>query len=201
MKNAIIGIDQSYTDTGIAIAARSKILTALSLPLERCENDTVKRSSLKARLEIAIELCYQNKHEPIIYIEAVRINSGQTTFDYIKRAGAMESVIIDLCFYKGIECRSVASNSWKAKIVGSREKVPNSIGIPPEKYKTYEYTHKLGLDEYTLQECSKRTRNYVKQLEDGTKLKYNDNTGDSCCIALYGCLPEETQRYNVLVGR
>lgn len=201
MKKAIIGIDQSYTDTGIAIAAGGKILTAISLPLYWQANDTIKRNVLKDKLVDAINMCRDKKKDPIVYIEAVRINQGQTTFDYIKRAGAMESIIIDTCFYYNVDCRSVASNSWKAGILGSRKKVENEKGIAPEKYMAYKYTCRIGCDRYTLMECGDRTRKYVSLNSNGKKLKYNDNVGDACCISLYGCLPEEKQVYNVLVER
>lgn len=201
MKNAIIGIDQSYTDTGIAIAVGGKILAAISLSFDKIDYDTEKRILLKNKLHHAINLCYNNGYKPIVYFEQVRINKNQTTFNYMKRAGAMESVIIDLCYSEKLECRSVSSNSWKAKVLGSRKKIENEKGIAPEKYIAYEYTHKLGLDKFTLQPCSNRTENYLLIDKRGTKLKYNDNIGDAICISLYGCLPQKDQVYQTLVER
>lgn len=201
MKEAIIGIDQSYTDTGIAIAVRGEILAAISLPFANTDHDTKRRNLLRKRILDAITLCHKHDYYPVVYYEQVRINKNQSTFKFVKRSGAMESVIIDLCYDCNITCRSVSTNSWKAKVLGTRDKIKNNKGIAPEKYVAYRHTHKLGLDKYTLEPCSNRTKRYVKKLDDGTKIKYNDNIGDAICIALYGCLRDSDQVYQTLTER
>ena len=51
MKNKIvIGIDQSYKDTGISISMNGKIKMAKHVYLEKCKNNSERRSMLQKRL-------------------------------------------------------------------------------------------------------------------------------------------------------
>lgn len=204
LMKATIGIDQSYTDTGIAIAVNGKIEVARSIPLHELDNDSEKRNQLEIVIDRAIALCTRKELIPQIYIEQPRINKGQTTFDYIKRAGAMEAKIVDICYMLDYRCYAIASNAWKSAIVGDRDKEDNSCGVPPQKWHTAQYTLSQGYDRFVLQGASTRTHNFIRHatiddvkvrsnIQPAQKLKYNDNIGDAICIALYGELPAEQQ--------
>lgn len=195
----VIGIDQSYTDTGIAVAADGVIQAAISLPLSSLSSDTQKRLELRTKLISCIKNCIKHDSIPEVYFEQVRINRGQTTFNYIKHAGAMEATIIDTCAEYDVNLYSVASNAWKSAILGTRDRVPNILGIPPEKYLTYEYTSLHGYNKFTLYKASKQSRYYVERDADGFPYKYNDNIGDAICICLYGCLDSDKQKRTKLV--
>lgn len=204
-KQAVIGLDQSYTDTGIAIGVNGRIRAAKSIPLEKLGSDTLKRNSVIDGLYSAIELCRKNgifDCDISVYIEQPRINKGQTTFDYIKRAGAMESCIVDYLYneYNGIiNMYSVSSNAWKAVVLGTREERKNNVGIDPRKYLMYEYCIEHGFDDYVLQTCSKQTKRFVTCDANGNKLKYNDNIGDAIGICMYGFVPENDQKKKCLL--
>lgn len=207
-KKVIIGIDQSYTDTGIAITTKGVVRNAFSVPLSGYSSETEKRMALKENLIKVIDKCIDNCYNEIeIYIEQVRINKGKTTFDYLKRAGAMEALIIDIVYmhkyiraHEHIKLYSVSTNAWKSKILGGRQAIKNSSGIDQAKYATFQFlTQRKKLSKYVLQKASKQTRNYVYKDDDGNKWKYNDNIGDAICIALYGYINEkDTTRKELL---
>lgn len=195
MKKAIIGIDQSYTDTGIAIAVNGVIQTAFSVYLKGCKHDTERRMILQKRLVDCINFCEKHNYDPDVYFEQIRISGQQTTFNYIVRAGSMVATIVDTCYQYNADCYSVTPNAWKTSILGSTKSKVIGMGVDPKKALMYEYCVKKGYDKYVLQPANKRTRNYIKlDIDNQTKLKYNDNIGDSIGIALYGSKPENEQK-------
>ena len=201
----VIGIDQSYADTGITIAYNNQIKRILNVKMKSCKNNTERRKALKKTL-IQVFTRMSNKAseigncEIICIIERIRLQSAQPgekhflNFPYIKGIGALNALIVDTAYDFNIPVYSVDTRSWKSQIVGTSKPKSNKYDLPPEKWPTIEYVIRLGWEQAITDEVSNRkTKGVVKQV-NGVKYTYNDNKADSACIALYGFLPPTKQK-------
>lgn len=198
----VIGIDQSYKNTGItAIQESDIVLFARSEKFEGCENNTEKRNRICLFLDRKLSNLKKISDDIIVIIERIsmRAEKGGFSKNYVQATTAMISAIIDTCYLFNIPVYSVDTRSWKFQIVGTTSPKKNRYGIPPEKYPAIEYLRDSGRLKYICEENVGKRRNgvvMVKERHTGrTKEVYvNDNIADSFCIALYGFLPEEKQK-------
>jgi hypothetical protein len=201
MSKVIIGIDQSYTRTGITILNDKKIIRMKSLDFKDCKNNTEKRLEIYTYIETLFKRLLkkevQNKNV-IIITERIRLRSqGFLSEDYIKSTGALVATIIDVADIYDIPVYSVDTRSWKSQIVGNSKPLQNPYGINPEKYRTILYLKQKGLLKYIVEEYKGRGKKGVINVKiDGKKVpcKINDDMADSYCIAMYGFLPESKQK-------
>lgn len=201
----VIGIDQSYTRTGITILKNKEVVEMFSLDYEYCKNNSEKRTALENTLhEMVLE---HNIANPLVITERIRLRSqGFLSEAYIKSTGALIATIIDFFhYYNEIPVYSVDTRSWKSQIVGSSKPLDNPYGINPEKYRTILYLRDRGLLKHIAEEykgSSKKGIISVKMdvVEGGKKVKkkvpceINDDLADSYCIAMYGYLPKGKQK-------
>lgn len=188
-KRIVIGIDQSYTRTGISIAADGRLLKVSSINYRGCTIKSTKRKELAKVLTKVIELNKHKASEMVILCERIRTfshgskkqepgaepNAGMfISTNYIKATGALIAIIVDTAYEYGIEVYSADTRSWKSRIVGSSKKIK---GDP--KLATVMHVKKLGFD--------------VSSLNKKQAVVYDDDAADSACIALYGFLPEKEQ--------
>jgi hypothetical protein len=172
-KKIVIGIDQSYTRTGISIAADGKLKMVKSFNLKGLKSKTEKREFIKNKVGDIIDFCFSRSKNVIIIVERIRLftggsnkNKGFLAMPYIKSTAALITIIVDVAYNRGVNVYSVDTRSWKSKIIGtSRRKGGNT------KVLTLEYVKKLGFD-----------------------IGKDDDAADSACIALYGFLPENQQK-------
>ena len=97
MHTIVIGIDQSYKDTGISVWFDGKLKQATDCFTHNLENNTIKRKTLKAKLMniagklYAKKLAYDaiNEHCDIVcIIERIRLQSqGFINIDLMKKNG------------------------------------------------------------------------------------------------------------------
>lgn len=193
----VIGIDQSYTRTGITILKDKEVVEMFSLEYEHCKNNSEKRTALENTLhEIMID---HNITNPLVITERIRLRSqGFLSEAYIKATGALIATIIDFFhYYNEIPVYSVDTRSWKSQIVGNSKPLKNPYGINPEKYRTICYLRDKGLLRYIAEEYKgKGTKGVINVKIDGQKVpcKINDDLADSYCIAMYGFLPKSKQK-------
>lgn len=198
----VIGIDQSYTRTGITILKDKEVVEMFSLEYEHCKNNSEKRTALENTLhEMVLDHSITN---PLVITERIRLRSqGFLSEAYIKATGALIATIIDFFhYYNEIPVYSVDTRSWKSQIVSSSKPLPNPYGINPEKYPTILYMRRKGLLHWIAEEYKGRGEKGViwanRTLTDGKKekvrVKINDDLADSYCIAMYGFLPENKQK-------
>lgn len=205
MSKIVIGIDQSYTRTGITILKDKQILEMHSFDFKSCKNNTDKRNVIATFLEDVI-LEQEIDNSIMVITERIRLRSqGFLSEDYIKATGALVSTIIDVCRPLNIPVYSVDTRAWKSAIIGSSKPLDNSYEINPEKYRTIVYMRDKGLLKYIAEEYKGRGKKGVinvnmSVIEHGKKVrkkvpcKINDDLADSYCIALYGFLPESKQK-------
>ena len=194
----VIGIDQSYKNTGISICKDGILTNIRSIPLKHLEDNSERRNRLAKVLYNIFSLVSLRASEGLIdvyvIIERIRLQSqGFINIDYIKGIGALNAVIVDQAKQFNILVYSVDTRAWKSAIVGTSKPQRNKYGIDPEKWPTIQYVKSLGFEDKILVPVSNRKKNGVFEI-DGIKYTYNDDAADSACIALYGFLPQNKQK-------
>lgn len=196
MSKIVIGIDQSYTRTGITVLKNKQIYRMKSLDFKGCRNNTEKRELLSDVLESLINEADSENIK--IITERIRLRSqGFLSEAYIKSTGALIATIIDVADTYDIPVYSVDTRSWKSQIVGNSKPLDNKHGINPEKYRTILHLKQKGLLRFIIEPYKGRaTKGIVNVNIDGTKTpcKINDDLADSYCIAMYGYLPKSKQK-------
>lgn len=197
----VIGIDQSYTRTGITVLKDKKIYRMKSLEFKECKNNTEKRLELYTYIEMLLKRPlkkYVEQKKVKIITERIRLRSqGFLSEAYIKSTGALIATIIDVASMYDVPVYSVDTRSWKSQIVGSSKPLENKYGINPEKYRTILYLKQRGLLKFITEPYEGRgTKGIININIDGIKTpcKINDDLADSYCIALYGYLPKSKQK-------
>ena len=148
----VIGIDQSYTRTGITILKNKEVVEMFSLDYEHCKNNSEKRTALENTLhEMVLD---HNIVNPLVITERIRLRSqGFLSEAYIKATGALIATIIDFFeYYNEIPVYSVDTRSWKSQIVGSRKTLKNTYEINPKKYRTICYLKDRVLKNFFFKE-------------------------------------------------
>lgn len=190
-KKIVIGIDQSYKNTGISISADGKLLKVSSIYLEGYVSNSAKREYLAEKLKKILEKVYNKAGEVICIIERIRLRSkGFLNIDYIKSIGALNALIVDAMSLYGIPVYSVDTRCWKAQIVGtSKPGNPDNIwNMEPEKYPTFEWLKmnypNLLMSVFIDMTDSRKKKNVFE--ENGKLWKINDDACDSAAISLFG---------------
>lgn len=193
-KKIVIGIDQSYKNTGISVASDKGLECISSINLIELQSNSEKRSEVSSGVSEVIEHYKPLAKELIIIIEKIRtFSQGFISTNYIKSIGALNACIVDTAFKYGVDVYSVDTRSWKSQIVGSSKPQENKFGISPEKWPTIKYIKKLGYGKELLVPASKSKKKGVVHV-NGKPYTINDDAADSACIALYGFLPKERQK-------
>jgi len=178
----IIGIDESYTRTGISIVADGKLKSVSSIDFKGLKTKSQKRKALHDKLISTIDKIQLRASSILIIVERIRTFSKNKndkfniSTNYIKATGALIASIVDSASEYGIEVYSVDTRSWKAQVVGS-SKGNNKEG---NKMLTIRHVKRLGFD--------------VSSVNKKGNIVYNDDASDSACIALYGFIPENRQK-------
>ena len=187
-KKIVIGIDQSYTRTGISIAGDGKLLKVGYIPFEPSECHSEKRKKVKDKLTQIIRLNKPKASQMVIIVERIRqFSGGNLSMDYIKSTGALIGCIVDTAGEFGISVFSADTRSWKSQVVGTSVPRANKYNVDPKKWPTIEQLLSRNdvVQEDLLVEVGKRSKKFAYCI-GGTKYCYNDDAADSACIALYG---------------
>lgn len=180
-KKLVIGIDQSYTKTGISIAADGKLLKVASIGFKGARIKSEKRKMLANTLTKVLEKNAHKAKECVVICERIRHFShgddgkakdagGFMNMAYIKATGALIAVIVDTAFeFGGVAVYSADTRSWKSQVVGTPKAIKGD-----KKLATVRYVKSLG---FKKDICSVNKKGEVV---------YDDDAADSACIALYG---------------
>ena len=186
-----IGVDQSYANTGISVVSKSKLKSVRAIELSKLKNNSEKRLALAFEIKKTIDFVLRkNQHAKIIIIiERVRVFSQGVLAPKIIRSLAMlDSVIIDVAYFKGVEVFSVDTRCWKSKVIGTSKPQNNKFGVDPRKYPTIKWCIKKGLTEKLLIEIkSRKTKNtFVDPKNENRRLMFDTDKADSIAIAFFG---------------
>jgi hypothetical protein len=175
--HVVIGLDESYTRTGIGIAADGKLRRISSTNFKGCKNKSEKRQELKRILIQILESVQPKASLVTIICERIRLKSQKfISIDYIKSTGALMGTIVDVAAEYGVKVFSVDTRSWKAQVVGTSKGEGN--GPLANKIPTLRYVAGLGF------------YNDIVSLNKKGEKVYNDDAADGGCIALYGFVPK-----------
>lgn len=182
MKLLVIGLDQSYTDTGLCIAVSGVPKYAESISFGEAKSKTEKRKAIIRRLE-AIILRYKDLYDIEVVIEAIRLFSGSEphiSTSYILSTAAMVGSIVDLADKYNVGVFWVETRSWKKYVLGSSKPSGKKLlGVKDIK--------KVDSVLYALSLGFKDSISYkVERGKNKGQIRYNDNIADSICIAIAG---------------
>lgn len=187
-KRVVVGIDQSYNNTGISIAADGKLVKVRSLKLDKHETNSDRRRALAETLDGLLKAVCPKAKTVVCIIERIRLRSqGFLNIDYIKSIGALNSIIVDVCHKYSIDVYSVDTRCWKAQVIGTSKPMPNDFGVPEEKWPTVKWLIKQGWEDSILIPIEgRKTKGTFTR--DGQKYMYNNDAADSAGIAMFGFL-------------
>lgn len=153
----IMGIDASYTRTGLAIAEDGKLKTVKSIKFKGLKKKPEKRANLKMKVEN-----YIKKYQPdMIVVERTRqFSTGDKPFialNMIKTGISLLTTIIDVAYENGIPVYSVDTRAWKSAVIGTSKPKSGDKKLP-------------GLE-------------FVKSL--GFEVYDDDDASDAACISLF----------------
>lgn len=150
-KKVVVGIDQSYSNTGISIVADGEIKIVRSLQLSEYKTHSEKRRALRETLDGLLKSVVPKAKEVVCIIERIRLHSqGFLNIDYIKSIGALNSIIVDVCDLYGVKVFSVDTRCWKAQVIGTSKPAPNKFGVPEEKWPTVKWLLNQGWENSLL---------------------------------------------------
>lgn len=184
-KKVVIGIDQSYNNTGISLAADGKLKKVRSLSLDKYKSNSERRRALAETLDGLLRAVCPKANGVVCIIERIRLRSqGFLNIDYIKSIGALNSIIVDKCQEHGVEVYSVDTRCWKANVIGTSKGMSNKFGVPEEKWPTVKWLIKQGWEDSILIpiEGRKTKGTFVRK---GQKYMYNNDAADSAGIAMF----------------
>lgn len=192
MENKIvIGIDQSYQDTGITVAINGVVKMSRDVELHSLKNNSLRRERLREQLEMIYEFTNNKANEynasVTVLIERIRLQSqGFLNIDYIKSIGALNALICDVATMYDFPVYSVDTRAWKSTIIGTSKTQNNPYDIDPHKWPTIVWCIKHGYKKYIKYPITNNKKKKGVIEKDGERYSYNDNIADSIGICLYG---------------
>lgn len=195
-KKVVIGIDQSYKNTGISIVADGEIKKVRSIQLEHYKSNSERRRALQKVLDGLLSSVAGKGKEVICIIERIRLHSqGFLNIDYIKSIGALNALIIDACNAYSVPVFSVDTRCWKSQVVGTSKPSDNpKFAMEPEKYPTFHWLSRqqngLFVSDVMIDMTGTRKKNNIFE-KNGKKYKVNDDACDSAGIAMFGFVGEK----------
>lgn len=181
----VVGVDQSYKNCGISIAADGKLLKVSNLSFEHCQTHSEARKLLAAKLTRIIKLNRQKCHDMILVFERIRqFSNGFISMPYITGMGALNAVMVDVAYEFGVRCYSVNTKSWKAGVVGTSKPEDNDLGVPPEKWPTVKWCVAQGFEKEILKPVKGRRRKGTFIAEDENRYEYDNDAADGAAIAM-----------------
>lgn len=189
----VIGIDQSYANTGISVVADGKLRDVKSIQLSKYSSNTERRRALYNKLSGLINVVAQKADHVVCICERARLHGGPNSFiniDAIKALGALTATIVDCCAEHNIEVYSVDTRCWKSQVVGTSKPQSNEYGVPPEKWPTIHWLIGLGFERHILIPVTgKKTKGTF--VRNGQRYMYNNDAADSAGIAMFGVLGQQ----------
>lgn len=200
----MVGIDQSYADSGIAVVLDGKLMAVRECKPSTTTSNTERRALLRQTL-IRVFSMMQKKAfdigdcEVICIIERIRLQSAKPgtqhflNLDYIKGIGALNALIVDLAYEYQIPVYSVDTRSWKVQVTGSSKPLANKHGFAEEKWPTIKWCLSRGYERFIIEQVSPRKKKGVV-VKNGERYTYNDNKADAIGIAMYGFISPVNQK-------
>ena len=192
----VIGVDQSYKNTGISIVADGELKDVKSVRLDKCKNNSERRRALSNVLGGLLSVVAKKSDDIVCIVERARLHGGPDSFiniDAIKALGALTATIVDVCGDCGIEVYSVDTRCWKSQVVGTSKPQANKYGVPEEKWPTVKWVIGKGFEDKILIDVTDTRKNKGTFTRNGRKYMYNDDAADSAGIAMFGAIGDRSK--------
>lgn len=183
----VIGIDQSYKCTGIAVyvynsdTKRGRFWRTFAIVPKVRSKARARWAIANEILTLIIKIISMHSGRPWICFERPRLFSkGHISAPYLLSIGALNGLIIDRADGWDIPCYSVDTRAWRCAAVGTCKRKDNSKGIPPEKYYTVKHFCKAGYK-----------RRLIRRAADGSKI-FEHDIADAMGIAVAAARLEGT---------
>lgn len=176
----IIGVDQSYSRTGISISVDNKLKKVTSVDFKLVKTKYAKRKLLQEKLRKAIESClkkYRSEEIAVVHERVRTFTSGADLRpDVIKAHTQLALYICDTATEYGIGTWSVDTRAWKSAVLGTaKPSVEIFPGVNnPQKILAVKKVIELGFKD------SIENHKYRQHT-----VFYDDDAADSACISLY----------------
>lgn len=174
----IIGIDQSYKCTGIAVyvynseTKKGRFWHTYAITPNECTKAR-KRRAIAANVEDLLRAIRFRFDDVRICFERPRLFSkGHISASFLLSIGALNGTIIDTAESRDVPCYSIDTRAWRRAAVGHCKRKENHKGIPPEKYFTVKHFCKIGYK-----------RRIIRRAVDGSKL-FEHDIADAMGIAV-----------------
>jgi len=185
----VIGIDQSYTRAGVAIAINGKLVNYYSIDYDGCINNIQKRFTLRNFVRERILFLQDNVVYDDLIIIMERDNSKHRLV--IKNSAELTACIVDMAYKYGVDVYSVVATAVKSKVI------PKKYGKPDD-YKDERKPNKMPAIMFCEKEfgidLSEKDNNFNKKVDKKGRVWYNDDVADSITIAMYGFIDEKLQK-------
>lgn len=195
--NLVIGIDQSYKNTGISLAIDGVLKSVRSIYLDKYPTNSKRREVLRTHLHKLLSKASTKAEHIVCIVERARIHGGSTSFiniDAIKAMGALTATIVDVCAIYGVEVYSVDTRCWKSQVVGTSKGQHNKYGVPDEKWPTVRWLVSQGFRNSIIEDWTGQKRTKGSWTDSaGNKWHYNDDAADSAGIAMFWFVGEHNK--------
>lgn len=192
----VVGIDQSYQNTGISIVADGKLKDIRSIRLDKYKNNSQKRGVLHTKLQHLMSDVTNKSNSVVCIVERARLHGGPTSFvniDAIKAMGALTATIVDVMDQYGVKVYSVDTRCWKSQVIGTSKPQSNNYGVPEEKWPTIRWCIRQGFEQKLLVDVSATRKQKGTFVRAGKKYQYNNDAADSAGIAMYWVLGDHNK--------
>lgn len=190
-KEIVIGIDQSYANTGISVVADGRIRDIKSIQLKQFKTNTEKRKEISKQLNTLLSVACRKAKRVVCLVERARTRGGGPgganfiDVDAIKAMGALTAIIVDGCALYDVAVFSVDTRCWKAAVVGTCNPQVNKFGVPDKKWPTVRWVINQGFEDKILIDLTETRKSKGTFIRDGRKYQYNDDAADSAGIAMF----------------
>lgn len=192
----VIGIDQSYKNTGISISADGKLLDIKNVQMDRLKTNTQRRRHLARRLDKLLQKCIAEAENIVCVVERTRVHGGQNSFiniDAIKAMGALTAIIVDQCAIYDVPVFSVDTRSWKSQVVGTSKPKRNNYGVPDKKWPTVKWVCSIGFANKIIHDVTGTRKVKGTFVDGGKKYQFDDDAADSAGICMYWWIGDKTK--------
>lgn len=198
---AIIGIDESYANTGIALNIRGKVVMTKSLLSEsKNEMRLEVQSAIRELNWMAQELYAIPQVKIAIVFERVRLFSNSfISTQYMVSMSYLNGAIIMEGARLNVPCFSVDTKCWKSHVVGSSKGKENKYGVEEKKFPTLNWCMHNGYKDFVVEyEKNEKKQKKCYKTKDGRFARFNDNVADAIAISVFYFKISEKDREKLL---
>lgn len=168
----VIGIDQSYKCTGVAVyiyngeTKKGRFWRAFAItPKKRTK--TRKRAVIAGYIDdLLSDFRYRYDDVRICFERPRLFSKGHISASFLLSIGALNGAIIDTAESWDVSCYSVDTRAWRRAAVGTCERKENHKGIPPEKYFTVKHFCKIGYKRRIIQRAADGSKFFEHDIAD-----------------------------------